>query len=393
MLTDRYDPNMPLNSSILFLASWYPTTENPSHGVFIRNHAKSLSLYMPVVVVYAYGTHQTTSNKIKINTQGNLTELILPYAKVTSSVPVLKQILQYKAYKQAYQMLLDYLIKHSITVSHIQLNVIFPAAIVFDIFRQHFKTKYSIVEHWSGYLPEDGNYKGAILKHYTKKVFQHASKIWIVSEKQKLSMINHSLSGDYELLYNAIDSKIFKISKAKKNTKITFLHVSSLVEREKNLKGTFTALKKLQDKAHEFDLIIVGGNSDTITQSQQLQKQIGLSNVIYKGYQSSETISEFMNQCHALLLFSSFEGMPVVALEALACGLPVLGSKVGQLEQIITNDFGKLAKANSVEDFETHLEKFILGSYSFNSEAMSQFVLNHASFEAVGKQLFSFYKT
>ncbi len=204
-------------------------------------------------------------------------------------------------------------------------------------------------------------------------------------------MIAHGLTGNYELIYNAVNISIFKITKAEKNKKTTFLHVSSLVEREKNLTGTFSALKKLQNKGLDFDLIIVGGNDDSITQTKQLQKQIGLTNISYKGHQSPEKISDLMNQCHALLLFSHFEGMPVVALEALACGLPLFASEVGHLPQMISNDFGKLA--NTVEEFEKHLENFILGNYSFNPEAMHQFILNHASFEAVGKQLFDFYKT
>lgn len=391
MLTDRYDPNMSLNSSVLFLTSWYPTPENPTHGIFIRNHAKALALYTKVVVVYAYSTNQKTLNEIEIKTTGNLTELILPYPKTNSNIPILKQIIQSKAFSKAYQTLLKYLIEHSCSISAIQLNVIFPMAIALPIFNAHFKSIYTIVEHWSGYLPEDGNYKGAILKSFTKQAVQKASKIWVISEKQKQSMIAHGLTGNYELIYNAVNTSIFKITNAEKNKKTTFLHVSSLVEREKNLTGTFNALKKIQNKGLDFDLIIVGGNNDSITQTKQIQKQIGLTNVSYKGHQSPEKISELMNQCHALLLFSHFEGMPVVALEAMACGLPVFASEVGHLPQMISNDFGKLA--NTVEEFERHLENFILGNYSFNSEAMQQFIFNHASYEAVGKQLFDFYKT
>jgi hypothetical protein len=29
--------------SVLFLSSWYPTIEYPTHGIFIRNHALALS--------------------------------------------------------------------------------------------------------------------------------------------------------------------------------------------------------------------------------------------------------------------------------------------------------------------------------------------------------------
>lgn len=394
MLTDRYDPNMSLNSSILFLTSWYPTPENPTHGIFIKQHAKALARFTPVIVVYAYSTNQPVQNKVQITVTSNLTELILPYQKTKISFPIIKHIGQLKNYKNAYKTLLNYLIQHSVKVSAIQVNVVFPVAMALHLFKNYYKVKHTIAEHWSGYLPEDGNYKGFALNYFTKKTFREATKIWHVSEKQKQSLIQHGLTGNFELLYNAVDTSVFKRTGLKKNKKITFLHVSSLVEREKNLTGTFKALKLLQDKNMDFDLIIIGGNENAIESTKKVQQQIGLSNVSYQGYLSSEKISEAMNQCHALLLFSHFEGMPVVVLEALACGLPFFGSTVGHLPNLIAeNNFGELAEPKDVQSFANHLENFMLGKYKFDETGMQKFISNHASYEAVGKQLFSFYKT
>ncbi len=391
MLNDRKDPDMPLNPTILFLPSWYPTIENPSHGIFIQNHAKALAQFTPVIVVYAYSTNSKPDKEIQVNTNGNLIELILPYQKTNISFPFLKQYLQFGNYHLAYKTLLHYLIQKKIKINAIQVNVVFPASIILSLFKNHFKVKHTIVEHWSGYLPEDGNYKGTVLKHYTKQCFKTAKKIWYISEKQKQSLLHHNLTGNFELLYNAIETNIFKPSAQTKNLTVTFLHVSSLVEREKNLTGTFKALKKLQDKNFKFELVIIGGDTNSIEVTKVLQNKIGLENVIYKGHQSQETINQYMNTGHALLLFSYFEGMPVVVLEALACGLPVFGSNVGQLPEIINNDFGRLSEKNNVEDFTSLLENFIQEKYKFYPEKMRQFILDHASFEAVGKQMHDFY--
>jgi len=394
MLIDRHDPNMPLNSPVLFLTSWYPTPENPTHGIFIQQHAKALAQFTPVIVVYAYSTHQKVDSQIQVKITGNLTELILPYPKTKNSFPGIKQYIQNKNYQNAYKTLLNYLIQHSIKITAIQVNVVFPVAMVLQLFKNHFKVKHTIAEHWSGYLPEDANYKGTLIKHYTKPCFAGASKIWHVSEKQKQSLIQHGLTGNFELLYNAVDTSVFKRTGLEKNKKVTFLHVSSLVEREKNMKGTFEALKILQNKKLDFDLIIIGGDDVHIAETKRLQNTIGLTNVSYKSIQPKEVIAQYMNQCHALLLFSNFEGMPVVALEALACGLPFFGSTVGHLPNLIAeNNFGELAEPKDVQSFANHLENFILGNYKFDETGMQQFISNHASYEAVGKQLFDFYKT
>mgnify|MGYP001264896575 CR=1 FL=1 len=102
-------------------------------------------------------------------------------------------------------------------------------------------------------------------------------------------------------------------------------------------------------------------------------------------------VKVLMNQCHALLLYSHFEGMPVVALEALACGLPVFASEVGHLPNIIRSEFGTLCEKNNSELFAEQLETIFTGKHSFDEKAMRDFVIQNASAEAVGKQLYNSY--
>jgi glycosyltransferase involved in cell wall biosynthesis len=383
---------MHLNNTILFLASWYPTQHHPTHGIFIRNHAKALALFTNVVVVYAYSVQETTNNEVQVTREGNLTEIRLAYAKTSLTLPVAKHYAQFSNYLNAYKKLLRYLIDHGIKASSIQVNVIFPAAMILNLFKDHFKVPYTIAEHWSGYLPEDGNYKGSIVKHFTKTCFKSASKVWYVSEKQKQAMISHGLKGNFELLYNAVDTSVFNIDpNAEKAEKIAFFHVSSLVEREKNLKGTFQALKLLKDKKYDFDFYIMGGTAKDLSATMEIQEKTGLRGVTYFGSMPQEHIAPLMNRFHALLLFSNYEGMPVVALEALACGMPVFASEVGHLPHLITDEFGKLSPVNDVQHFASQLENFILKKFVFDSQKMSQFVSEHASYDAVGKQMFEFY--
>jgi glycosyltransferase involved in cell wall biosynthesis len=391
MLNDPGHLKMSVNPTILFLSSWYPTNENPSHGIFIREQAKALSIYTPVISIYAYSSVESTTTSIQETTHANLTELLLCYPKTKISIPVIKQFVQYIQYRSAYKKLLAHLIQKKITISAIQVNVAFPASMILPLFKKHYEVKHSVSEHWSGYLPEDGNYKGVLVPYFTEKCIASASKIFYVSEKQKESMQAHDLNGRFELLYNVVNVTLFKPLPIEKNKVITFLHVSSLVEREKNVTGTFEALKILQEKGRAFNLIVIGGNSESIKEAKTKQAADGLKNVEYLGYQTKEMICRYMNQCHALLLYSNFEGMPVVALEALACGLPVFASEVGQLPNIIRSEFGVICKKNNSELFAEQLETIFTGKHSFDEKAMRNFVIQHASAEAVGKQLYTSY--
>ncbi len=378
------------NRAILFLTSWYPVNSNPSHGIFIKNHAIALSHFQKVIVVYAYACKEGPYFKIEHkNVNENLTEYIIRYPKTSGALKLLNSYLNYK---KAHRILIEHLLQKKTKVKAIQVNVIFPASIVLSLYKNVFREKHTIVEHWSGYLPEDNNYRSRIIKHFTKKCTDGASRIWHVSQAQKSAMLAHGLKGNYELLYNAVNVKIFPVWNGQPE-RIKLLHVSSLVEKEKNINGTFRIFKKLQDQDLDFDILIAGGDGNELSTAKKLSEQLNLKNITFSGNLHPEKVSELMRNSSALVLFSNYEGMPAVALEALSCGLPVFATKVGQLPFIIKEEFGVLIDKGAEEEAVKALEKLFQNKYKFDSKAMHDFVLQYASYEAVGKQMNEFYKT
>ncbi|MBP7807692.1 MAG: glycosyltransferase [Bacteroidia bacterium] len=377
------------NRAILFLTSWYPVNSNPSHGIFVRNHAIALSHFQTVIVVYAYACAEGPYFKVEHkNVNENLTEYIVKYPK---SSGVLKFLNSFLNYKKAHRILIEHLLQKKTKVKALQVNVIFPASVVLSLYKKLFRVKHTVVEHWSGYLPDDGSYKGSILKHFTKKCISGASKIWHVSHYQKAAMNMAGLKGNYELLYNAVNVKTFPLSNWKPE-RIKLLHVSSLVEKEKNISGTFRVFKKLQDQNLDFDIVMAGGDGNELSSAKKLAEQLKLKNISFTGNLPPEKISELMQKSSALVLFSNYEGMPVVALEALSCGLPVFCTKVGQLPFLIREDYGVSVEKDNEEQMVESLKKLFNKEYNFDSAAMHEFVVKNASYEAVGKQMNEFYK-
>lgn len=390
---------MPDNSSILFLTSWYPVPENPVHGIFIRNHAVALSPQTNVVVAYAYSSRTGPYYEIDENkVNEHLTEYRIKYPKPITSVIGIKTFVQTLKYKKAYKLLLGKLIEKKIKVKAIQVNIVFPVSIVLSLFKKHYKVPHTIAENWSGYLASDGNYHGKVMKHFTEKCFADTSKIWHVSELQKQALIGHGLTGNFELLYNTVNTEVFTLrpfdgahGKQAQGVDVRLLHVSSLVEREKNITGTFRVLKKLNDKNYKFTLDIIGGSEETIADAKAYANSLGLKNITFLGPLPPEKIAEHMRKSTALVLFSHYEGMPVVALEALSCGLPVIATKVGQLPHIITDQMGHLVETDNEAEMLAALENLFLNKYRFDPQTMREFILKNASYESVGKQFWEFY--
>lgn len=68
------------------------------------------------------------------------------------------------------------------------------------------------------------------------------------------------------------------------------------------------------------------------------------------GFVSDEDLPSYYNAADFFVLPSkSGEGLPLVALEAMACGLPVIATNVGGIREILIEDFGKLVQPNEPE--------------------------------------------
>ena len=97
-------------------------------------------------------------------------------------------------------------------------------------------------------------------------------------------------------------------------------------------------------------LLVVGAGS-LLDAFMQRRRALGLVQVVtYIGPLSPPDLADGMRGCDALLMASRFEGMPLLALEALACGLPLVATRTGELGRILTEgNAGRLVDSPAPE--------------------------------------------
>ena len=136
----------------------------------------------------------------------------------------------------------------------------------------------------------------------------------------------------------------------------TSLVYIGILERHKGPQTLVEAFSKCRDR-QGFDLQIIGGGS----LQQQLTIRIGelgLENRIkIRGYVSQSDLTETLGRAAAVVIPSEWhENAPLVALEAFSKGIPVLGSDLGGLPEILGPDSGSMIfKGGHADDLPNHL--------------------------------------
>ena len=121
------------------------------------------------------------------------------------------------------------------------------------------------------------------------------------------------------------------------------LMVGNLVE----LKGHAIAIEAL---AHlpAVDLLCVGAGPD-LAALQGLARRLGVEQQVrFVGQVAQDDLKWWYSAADALALCSSREGWPNVLLESMACGTPVIATRVGGTEVVTTSAAGRLMERRDV---------------------------------------------
>ena len=121
-------------------------------------------------------------------------------------------------------------------------------------------------------------------------------------------------------------------------------------------KGVDTLLKaaEIYSTSDRNPITLIAGDGDLREQLEDLARQLKLDSVYFLGNQDHRQMVELFNIADVAVLPSIFEAFGLVALEALACGTPVIAGDVGGFSQIVDEQVGCLIKPG---DYKTLAEK------------------------------------
>ena len=195
-----------------------------------------------------------------------------------------------------------------------------------------------------------------------KNVLKDADGVFAVSNALRHEIIATGVVGiadKTKLSWNSVDIDKFSM-KSNDSFKKEFgledkpivLFVGNLIKR-KNVDSLLEA-KKIANS--DYYLVIVGDGPLFKKLNKKVDEE-NIHDVIFTG--SRDDVENIIPSCDVLILPSFSESFGLVLIEALACGKPVIGSNVGGITEIITDDVGLFVNPNKVSSIARAVDEMI----------------------------------
>lgn len=365
---------------VVFLARWYPHKYDPMFGLFVQRHAEAVALYDDVSVVYVH-PDENTKNKFDIErTQENGVDTIRVYYKKTGKFT--SALRYFKACQKA--------LKLAGKPDLIHVHVLTRMGIVAYLQKLWHGTPYLITEHWSRYLPGN-DFNGALRKMATRLVVRHAKLVTTVTENLAQAMQAHQLHNPhYVVLPNVVDTNLFK-PKPHHNETPKIIHVSCFEDKSKNISGLLESLKLMKDKGIPYQAVLIGDGMDWETMKQRAADMALNDRVRFTGLLQGQALVDELSQGDFLVLSSHYENMPVVILEAMACGLPVIATNVGGISEMVNESNGILVPARDTNALSAAMEQCCHTYNNYNTEEIRRKIVERYGKEKVGEIIHQLY--
>lgn len=348
--------------NILLLTHSYPDDSHIWHGIFIKKQAMALSLEHNVTVVYFkidYGRFAPFAPYSSVKTQtGNLTEYVIT---IERSFPVINQV--------------NYLLKTWLFIKNeilryqkpdlIHSHLSYPAGFLGTLIQKRKKIPNLLTEH-------------SRITSYFRSWFHKQFVIYTLKEAACIVPVSNALKAEIAALChrpvnvvpNFVDTGSFRHVKLKDTSILNIGFLGGMGNDNKGLDILLNAATYLQMKNF---FLHIGGNGTLLDTYRKTAEELNISEKCkFYGEIAHDAIGEFYSRLNIFVLPSRYETFGIVLIEAMACGLPVIATKCGGPEEIITKETGLLIEKNSPEELAGAVKYITENKGIYNVESIKK---------------------
>lgn len=305
---------------IAVISNMFPSEAHPTFGIFVKNQVDLLKKSGLDVAVIA----NSNPDKGKLN--------------------LLKKYISW------FTRFMKHMAKNHKNISVVHAHYIFPTGLLALAAKKIWNTPYAVTAH-GGDLDQMPN-KSKLVRRMTASILENADEVIVVGEalKENARYFYPIPDNRLHVISMGVDTGVFREMPAADYEHLVppgknpvFLYVGNIIEA-KGLIELVDAFKAVLAVYPDASLYLIGSRKDQAF-AERLQNKIRIDDIPSVHFQDplpQQDVAKWMNAADVLVLPSHIEGFGLVALEAMAAGLPVVGSRVGGLEYLLGDGRGLL---------------------------------------------------
>ncbi len=326
--------------TILLLTHSYPDTLNRYRGIFVQEQVKALGTIHDVIVVYFktdYSHFALFSDYSFVRKQaGRITEYEVTTGR---SFPVLNQL---KYLMNTWSFIKKEILQDKkIDIIHSHLS--YPAGFLGAIIGRKLGIPSFLTEH-SVITKYNRSFIHRICVRYALRNSGGVISVSTSLQKEIRQMVNREVS----VIPNVIDFEKFRNVIPEKEIGINIGFLGSMDNYNKGLDLLLKAVANLNNR----DVVLhIGGKGKLQNSFVKMTEDLGIKeNCRFYGGILPEKITEFYSKLDFFVLASRYETFGIVLVEAMACGLPVIATRCGGPEDIVTPGTGILISKDNIPE-------------------------------------------
>lgn len=334
----------------LWVPKWYPNPNDDQDGNFVEEHARALTAAGGQLAV-VFATYDPAPGapllRLDVRTEHGFVVARAFYRQRLTGWGVLDRGLKLGLYfwglTRAYRAVRS---RQGVRPSLVHVHVLLRTGLWARAYRALTGIAYLLTEHWTLYRPENAHRIGWLRKTLSRWVVAGAAGVHTVSDELGCSMRALGLANPhYVTIPNVVDTARYyptplphqTLDPEPETRNPNLLSVAVFNETAKNTSGLIRVFARLRAELPTATLTLVGyGPAETLLRD--LAAELGLlanEAVRFTGKLDRPAVAEEMRRAAVFTLFSRYENLPCVLIEALASGLPVVATAVGGVPELV----------------------------------------------------------
>lgn len=393
-----------MKPKVLILTSWYPQPSSPIGGVFVKDQARFLSECYEVYVLHPVilgwrrmlGLQKGAPQLVEHRHRNE----IIAYHREAGVAPPIRFFPRfwYRRYvclaKQGFQKIVKEWGKPDILHAH----VVLPGGWAATQLGRLFSIPVVLTEH-SG--PFSSHLDTSYSRRLVLETLRSAATVIAVSP----SLANEiktttGYNGDVRIIGNVIDSRFFVPSSEESlcscdvspHDVYRFLSIGGM-SWQKGYPYLVEACRILKERGWSRFKLVLGGDGPLRGELERQVVQLDLQmHIEFLRFLRREEVRRQIQECDVFVLASLHETFGIVLGEAMACGKPVIATRCGGPEFVVTPETGILVEKGNPMALADAMERFLKQEVSFDPCTIRHSVVSRFGEEAFLRNMSEIYE-